>query len=158
MDNYKNFINRISSTSSNLNLVKDISEYQQKIYKIQLKFEAFYNNDNNYTEVLNYRTALFGMIQLYRDILPNFINCLSNFDDKIFANFQNADDIIPISGDIDKINLSMQKVLGRKLITDKKNEFFKILDNCEIQISTLKLLLDFSSKQLIAFEKIKIDN
>ena len=107
---------------------------------------------------MNYRTALFGMIQLYRDILPNFINCLSNFDDKIFANFQNADDIIPISGDIDKINLSMQKVLGRKLITDKKNEFFKILDNCEIQISTLKLLLDFSSKQLIAFEKIKIDN
>lgn len=154
-ETYKNMLYQISSTTSNINLIRDLSSFQQKIHDSQDTLDIFYNKDYRELDEIIYKTILYRIVTVYSQINASFISYLSAIDDGVFKSINNINDIFPISPDGGKLILSVKKIEGRDLISKKKAEIIKILETHKSESDEMMQTLKEASHRLLTFEQNK---
>lgn len=156
-DNIKSKIERISPTNSNSLLLSELSNYQKKVNHINVKLDIFFENKYQAREEKEYKNTLNIVASTYNTISNRFITYLSSLEDNITTGMANIEDVIPIATKYHEMNLRATKISGRKLITDKKQEFRNIINEKSEAINGLMSELSTASHNLLTYKRSKID-
>lgn len=150
-----NLLSQIDPSTTNMELIKNISEYQQQITDTQQKLAIFFNKGETSEECRNYENHVQILANTYCKVLNGFLSYL-NKTDSVHNTMKTSDYLAPLINQTDKAMITAKKIESVNIFQENKDNFLKIQKQQKTNMDKMKIGLDYYSKALLEYEYNKI--